>query len=248
MTMTTPLRSPRTTPARAAARARRAMPAWLALVAAAGIGLAGCGSLLGPASPPPQRFSLDDDAAASEVPAAVVAPADAPVLVVTPSSAAPGFASDRMIYLRSPQQPEPYAQHAWVDAPARLLVPLLVGRLQRTGRFAAVVTTPGSAVGQVQLDTQVLRLQHELPGGPGRVRFTLRATLVDKRGTSQRVRVRDFEAVVPTESDDAAGAAKAARAAVKEVLAQLADFCTSQVPASAAASAAAPGRGAPAAQ
>jgi cholesterol transport system auxiliary component len=193
-------------------------------------GLAGCGSLLGPVAPPPQRFSLDGAAEGIRPAATPSAPsASAPVLFVTPPDAAPGFATDRIVYLRAAQQPEPYADHAWVAAPARMLAPLMVEALQRGGAFSAVVSTPSSAVGQVQLDTQVVRLQHELIGGPGRVRFTLRATLVDKRGAQQRVRTRDLESVVPTASDDATGAAHAAQAAVKDVLGQLAAFCAAEV-------------------
>lgn len=195
----------------------------LLVVACCGLALGGCGSLLGPTAPPPTRLSLDavaDGSSAAAVRAA--AAASAPVLVVTPPTAVAPFASDRMIWLKSAQQPQPYADHAWVDEPPRMLAPLAVGALADTGAFSAVISTPSSAVGQVQLDTQVLRLQHEVPG---RVRFTLRATLVDKRGAQQRVLSRDFEAVANTPSDDAAGFATAARAAVREVLGKLAAFC-----------------------
>jgi cholesterol transport system auxiliary component len=203
----------------------------VAILAAA---LAGCGSLLGPQQPPPHRFSLDGAAAITPASAAPAA-ASAPVLVVTPTTAAAGFDTDRMIYLRRPQEPEPYADNAWVEAPARMLSPLIVEALQRGGGFSAVIATPTSAVGQVQLDTQVVRLQHELEGGPGRVRFTLRATLVDRRGAQQRVLARDFEATAPTPADNAAGAAQAAQAAVKDVLGQLAAFCAASASASASA-------------
>jgi len=227
--MNTHPRIPAAAPAPARSRSGpRALARGLALALAAALaGLAGCGSLLGPVAVPPHRFSLDG--AADGVRASSATPAaSAPVLFVTPPDAAPGFASDRIIYLRAAQQPEPYADHAWVAAPGRMLAPLMVEALQRGGVFSAVVASPSSAVGQVQLDTQVIRLQHELIAGPGRVRFTLRATLVDKRGAQQRVRTRDLESVVPTASDDAAGAAQAAQAAVKDVLGQLAAFCAAE--------------------
>jgi cholesterol transport system auxiliary component len=194
------------------------------------VALAGCGSLLGPQQAPPHRFSLDGAAAGAPSATTPAAPsASAPVLVVTPLTASAGFATDRMIYLRRAQEPEPYADNAWVEPPAHMLAPLIVESLQRSGAFAAVTATPTSAMGQVRLDAEVVRLQHELFGGPGRVRFTLRVTLVDKRGPQQRVLVRELDASAPTPSDDASGAAQAAQAAVRDVLGQLATFCAASV-------------------
>ncbi len=191
--------------------------------------LAGCGSLLGPTATPPHRFSLEGAMPGDAVaPPAARAPS-APVLVVTPPTAAPGFATDRMVYLRAPQEPQPYAENAWVESPPRMLAPLVVQALQRDPALQAVVASPTSAAGQVQLDTEVLALQHELYGGASRVRFALRVTIVDKRGPQQRVMAMDLVDAVPTQADNAAGFAHAARDAVSSVLKQLADVVAAQV-------------------
>jgi len=70
-----------------------------------------------------------------------------------------------------------------------------------------------------------LRLQHDFSVQPSRVRFTLRADLVDN-ATRQVIAGREFDATVVAASDDAYGGVVAANGAVQAVLAELADFCS----------------------
>ena len=132
--------------------------------------------------------------------------------------------SQRIIYLRDAYKLEYFANSEWVDPPARMLPPLLVSALERSGAFRAVIQTPGSASGDLRLDTQVIRLQHEFQTTPSHARFTLRAYLVDDK--SRRVVAwREFEADVPAASDDPYGGVVAANKAVQMVLADLSAFC-----------------------
>ena len=76
----------------------------------------------------------------------------------------------------------------------------------------------------LRLDTEVLRLQHEFGGGPSRVRFTLRATVLD--GSTRRVLAwREIDETVASASEDPYGGVVAANRAVQLVMAQLAAFC-----------------------
>ncbi len=185
--------------------------------------LAACSVLSPTATPPPAFFSLDD-AHASPATAAPTAPATAPTLVISPSRAAAGFDSQRIIYLREPYKLEYFANSEWVDPPARMLGPLLVGALERSGAFRAVMQTPGSASGDLRLDTQVIRLQQEFQTRPSHVRFTLRAYLVDDK-TRRVLAWREFDTDVAAASDDPYGGVLAANQAVQTVLAELATFC-----------------------
>ena len=201
--------------------------------------LAGCGSLVPTASPPPPSFySLDNVRAAvrANMPAAAVPQMqrDAPTLIVNPPHAAAGFDSPRMIFVREQHRLEYFAHSEWIDPPARMLAPLLVAALEDSGAFRAVVLTPSAAVGDVRLDTEIIRLQHEF-GAPAsssnpasRVRFTLRAYLVDVKLRTVLAR-REFDAVIPAASDDPYGGVVAANAAVQSVLQQLAFFCAEAV-------------------
>ena len=103
-----------------------------------------------------------------------------------------------------------------------MLEPLIAESLAGTGAFGAVLSAPSPASGQWELDTEIVRLQHEVAAQ--RVRFTLRATLVD-RPLRSAVAAREFDAVAPTPSASPAGAVSAANVAVADVLRQLTAFC-----------------------
>jgi cholesterol transport system auxiliary component len=179
-----------------------------------------CSWLKPTATPSPAFYSLDW--ARGTAPAET--PATAPTLIVNPPTAVAGFDSQRIIYVRETHKLEYFANSEWVDPPARMLMPLLVAAVEGTGAFRAVVPTPSAAVGDLRLDTEIIRLQHEFLAQPSRVRFTLRAHLVENK--SRRVLAwREFDAVVPATSENPYGGVVAANRAVQTVLEDLAAFC-----------------------
>lgn len=184
--------------------------------------LTACGALRPAATPVPAFYALEGAPRAAT--AAIAPPATAPTLVVNPPHAAAGFDSPRIIYVRQDHKLEYFAHNEWVDPPARMLAPLLVAALERSGAFRAVVPTPSAAAGDLRLDTEIIRLQHEFQTQPSRVRFTLRAYIVADR-TRRVLAWREFEAVVPAPSEDPYGGVVAANRAVQSVLAELSAFC-----------------------
>ncbi len=191
---------------------------------------AGCGALNPKPSDRPTLYSLAPAGettgaqASSGVPAKPRAAASAPTLVVAPPHAAAGFDSRRMIYLRQADKPEYFAHNEWVDTPARMLAPLIVAAAEKSGAYRAVVAMPSPATGEIRLDTEILRLQHEFTSTPSRVRFTLRASLVEN-ATRRVIDTREFDAVVPSTSEDPHGGVVAASRAVRTVLTELSLFC-----------------------
>ncbi|MDP2005202.1 MAG: ABC-type transport auxiliary lipoprotein family protein [Rubrivivax sp.] len=184
--------------------------------------LAGCGNLLPQPAAPPITYTLEAGPEAGAP--APTASASAPTLAVSALQAAAGYDSPRIVYLRQPQQLEAYAQSVWIDTPARLLAPLLVAALQRSGAYAAVISAPSAAASTLRLDTELLRLRQDFDGASSAVTLSLRATLVDG-ATRQVLGSRDFSATVPAASADSAGGVRAAQAASRQVLAALADWC-----------------------
>jgi cholesterol transport system auxiliary component len=178
-------------------------------------------------APQPTYYSLADSLDAVKATPARSRPdgAAAVTLIVTPPHAAAGFDSPRMMYLRRPDQLEYFAHNEWIDTPARMLSPLIVAAVEARGTFRAVVSTPSPALGEVRLDTEILRLQQEFLGVPGQVRFTLRAYLVENT-TRRVIATREFEAVATAPTDDPRGGVTAAHAAVRSVLSEVAEFCT----------------------
>jgi len=186
----------------------------------------GCGALLSPATPPPTIYSLAAAPGDSRTAAAQPrVPSDAlPSLVINPPRAAAGFGGPQIIYVREPYRLEHFAHSEWVDTPARMLGPLIVTAIAGTGAFQAVVPAATGVVGSMRLDTEVLRLQQEFGSGPSRVRFTLRAYLLDST-TRRVVAWREFDETVVSDSDDPYGGVVAANRAVQAVMHGLADFC-----------------------
>lgn len=190
----------------------------------------GC-SVLQPSTKEPPRFYTLGPVPGDKQQAATrpVTPnaAAATLLVLAPRAAA-GFDSQRIIYVRQDHQIEYFANNEWVDTPSRMLHGLLVEVLARSAAFSAVSPATGAAGGDIRLDTEIVRLQHEFKTRPSQVRFTLRASLVDDR--SRRVLAsREFDTVVQAASDDPYGGVSAASQAVQTTLQQLAMFSANAV-------------------
>lgn len=198
------------------------------LVGALLLGLAllgGCNSLLPESAPAVTFYSLDrPQPAPGQTARRLPVPASAPSLLVSPTRSAPGLDSQRIIYLRQAHTFEYFANSEWADLPARMLTPLIVGALEQGAAFRAVLATANSATGDLRLDTELLRLQHDFTTQPSRVRVTLRAYLVDNT-TRQVLAWQEFDATVPAGSEDAYGGVVAANRAVQRVLEGLAGFC-----------------------
>ena len=188
---------------------------------------AGCAALFPKPTPQPSFYSLDR--ARSDANLSIRAPsatsAVAPTLVVNPPRAAAGFDSQRIIYIRDTHKLEYFAHSEWVDTPARMLAPLIVAAIESSSAFRAVVPTPSAASGDIRLDTEILRLQQNFGEQPSRVRFTLRAYLVDN-ATRRVLAWREFDETVAAASDDPYGGVVAANRAVLMVLEKLALLAT----------------------
>ena len=186
----------------------------------------GCDTLRPTATPPPSLYSLDNGRIESRAPGASPAPASqaAPTLIVNPPHAATGFDSQRIIYVRKAHQLEYFAHSEWVDTPARMIAPLIVAAIQNRGMFRAVVLTPSAAAGDLRLDTEIMRLQHDFGSQPSRVQFTLRAYIVDN-ATRRVLAWREFDETVAATSEDPYGGVVAANRALQAVLELLAGFC-----------------------
>lgn len=181
-------------------------------------------SLLQPKATAPPAFYALEYAQPSEVAGDVAtAPRTTSTLVISPVRAAAGFDSQRIIYVREAHKLEYFSHSEWVDTPARMLGPLLVASIARTGAFKAVVMTPGSAGGELRLDTEIVRLQQDFQTQPSRVRFTLLAYLVDEK-TRRVVAWRAFDAELAATSDDPYAGVVAANHVVQLVLEQVSRF------------------------
>lgn len=197
----------------------------LLIVALSLTSLFACSLLRPTATPASVYYSLDSARLATPalplmgtLPAATI-----PTLIINPPRAAAGFDSPHIVYLREAHKLDHFAHSQWIDPPARMLGALLVAAIENGGVFRAVVLTPGGASGELRLDTEIIRLQHEFQTTPSQVRFTLRAYLIDEK-TRRVLAWREFEALAPAISEDAYGGVVAANHVVQTVLKELSQF------------------------
>ena len=190
-------------------------------VAAASLGA--CSLMQPKAGAPPAFYALEAALPSGTAPGPVSTTRATSTLVISPVRAASGFDSQRIIYVREPHKLEYFAHSEWIDTPARMLGPLLVASITRTGAFKAVVMTPGSAGGELRLDTEIVRLQHDFRTRPSRVHFTLRAYLVDEK-TRRVLTWREFDGEAAATSDDPYAGVVAANRVVQTVLQEVSQF------------------------
>jgi cholesterol transport system auxiliary component len=146
------------------------------------------------------------------------------VLAVSMPRARPGFDTPQMAYERRPHELEYFTRNRWADAPARMLAPLLAQALEQSGTLRGVVQAPSVAAADRRLDVEIVRLVQDFSTRPSRVRFTLRAQLIDV-GARRVLATREFDEVESAPSDDPYGGVIAANQALGRLLGQLADFC-----------------------
>jgi len=132
----------------------------------------------------------------------------------------PGFDTPRMAYRREPNQIAYYANNRWVEAPARMLTPLVTQALEASSAFGAVVQAPGTVHTALRLDTELVNLSQDFSVQPSTMYLILRAQLVDTN-TQSILASQLFEARAKAITEDARGGVEAANQLLPDVLTQL---------------------------
>jgi cholesterol transport system auxiliary component len=149
------------------------------------------------------------------------------VLAVSMPRARAGFDTSQMVYVRKPHELEYFAVNRWANTPTHMLAPLLLQTLEQTGAFRAVVAAGSAVPANIQLDTELIRLQQDFATSPSRIEITLRAQLIDVLN-KRAIAVKLFNETEDAPSEDAYGGVTAANRALQGLLSQVADFCVNE--------------------
>ena len=148
----------------------------LACITLAVLLLAGC-SLLLPPRPEPAKAVL------SEVPDDVPhGRRHAANLLVLLPEASPAYDTTRMAYSVKRYEVAYFRDHEWAGTPPRMVQPLLVWTLQRTGFFRAILSPPETADIGYSLRTSILDLVQDYTVTPPVLRLSLRFQLLGASG------------------------------------------------------------------
>ena len=151
-----------------------------------------------------------------------------PSLLISPILAAPGFDTSDMAYMRHPHEIEYFTRHHWVDAPARMLDPLLVRAAAQSGLFHNVVEAGSGARVDLRLESRLLHLQQVDRLEPGQMQLALRVTLIDV-ASGRVVASRSLSVDEPLGERTPYGGVQAANRAVARLLTALQGFLAEQV-------------------
>jgi len=148
------------------------------------------------------------------------------ILLVSIPTSAPGFDKRALVYFNQQYEVKYHEKAQWVDTPARMLLPLLIHKLELTGQFKAVLSASTSPISaSLRLDTEIVRLQQEFFTEPSQVNLVLRAQLLDM-DAHKVLATRVFEIIENARSEDAEGGMLATNRAVARLLKALTKFVT----------------------
>jgi len=126
------------------------------------------------------------------------------------------FATTRMLYTEHGIDQNSFAFSRWADSPTRMLQPLLVEAIHRSGLFKAVLP-PGSALrSDLSLEGTLLDFSLHLYGPQPRGVMEVRFILVDNR-SRRALASRLFRSEVPASKADPEQAARALNGAVLKI-------------------------------
>jgi len=189
--------------------------------------LSACGTLFAPSPPSPHFYTLDVPAPMATPPQqAAKWPQPDSVLIVALPRAGAGFDTDHIVYMLDEHRLQPYADNQWIDTPPKMLAPLISRALDHTGAFGAVLPESSLVNGRWEMQSDIVRLQHEVFAA--RFRFTLRVTLIEMRSRAV-VFTHEFDGSAPVAAATPAAAVSAANVVVADVLAQMATACAAAV-------------------
>jgi cholesterol transport system auxiliary component len=149
------------------------------------LSLAGCALL---SAPPPQISKQMLSKLPGELPQR--SPNGA-VLVVFPPQTRPVYDTTEMAYMTRPYEIAYFSQHEWAEPPAQMLQPLLVGTLQNTHFFRAVLTPPYGGRHSYALRTEIRELIADFTSEPAALQLSLSFQLTEGE-TGMVVGTRDI--------------------------------------------------------
>ena len=182
---------------------------------AAILSLGGCGSLLGPSSPPPQIYRLDPVLppweAGSNVPWQ---------LAVARPTAMQTLDTERIALMRGAAM-DYYADAQWNDSVPRLVQSLLVEAFERSGRILAVARESEGVRGDYTLETEIrdFDAQYATENGAPTVVVDVMARLLGAQGAV--VASQEVKQSAPAAANSVASVVAAFDQAVGAVLAQI---------------------------
>jgi cholesterol transport system auxiliary component len=145
------------------------------------------------------------------------------VLVVYPPQTRPVYDTTEMAYMTRPYEIAYFSQHEWAEPPAQMLQPLLVGTLQNTHLFRAVLTPPYAGRHSYALRTEIRELIADFTSEPAALQISLRFQL-SEGASGAVVATKDVSVREPMQQKTPYAGVVAGNEATAKALQELASF------------------------
>lgn len=149
-------------------------------------------------------------------------------ILITAPEAAAGYQSSEMLYVKKPFELSSFANNAWVDQPANMLLPLLVQSIQSSGYFYTVTSSANSEHTDYRLDTQLIELQQNFLKKPSQVDFVVKVVLTQV-SENRVIASHLISQHIKCPMDTPYGGVIAANQATNRFTAQVSRFVVSQI-------------------
>ncbi|MBA2652428.1 MAG: membrane integrity-associated transporter subunit PqiC [Tatlockia sp.] len=149
-------------------------------------------------------------------------------ILITQPEAAAGYQGSEMLYVKKPFELSSFANNAWVDQPANMLLPVIVQSLQASGYFFAVTSSANSEHTDYRLDTQLIELEQNFLKKPSQIDMVVKVVLThvsDNRVVASRL----FGVHISCPMDTPYGGVIAANRATNVLTARISEFAVSLI-------------------
>lgn len=151
----------------------------------------------------------------------------APSLLIARPTAAPGFNTPAMAYVKEKYRLDYFAYNRWVDTPANMLWPLITKSIQQTGIFSSVMAKPTAGETDWRLETKILKLQQVFTEHRSELQLVIAVQLFDERN-NRVVVTSEFNLSQPGLEENPYAGVVAANTAVANYLDELNGFLALQ--------------------
>ncbi len=143
-------------------------------------------------------------------------------LLISLPNAVAGLDTIQQLYAYHNNDLRAYNKTQWIDTPSKMLLPLLVQRMESTGNFSAVLSANSTAIGELRLESELLKFYQDFSVKPSQWRIALRVQLLDVL-QRQVLKTHIFEVSASAPAENSEGGVTAANQAVEQLLTQIAE-------------------------
>lgn len=135
----------------------------------------------------------------------------------------PWLNTTKMAYQLNSHEINYFARHQWIAPPSALLKPVIVDALQKSGQYKAVFSSFYTDNYDKRVEIKITDFQQEFTFKPSLYHINLQVILINHH-TEKLVKTKNFELLLPCESDNPQGGVKTANLIIERLMPEIVHF------------------------